>query len=94
MIVGLATAVASHRTESTIDRTPKIAGQYQWILWLMLADGLALGYELAVGWPFENAVAYIEWVAIILFTWCWVAETVRQELLIKIDAEDTRRASR
>lgn len=86
MIVGLATAVASHRSEPGINSTPKIASQYRAILWSMVAVGVALGYELAFGWPFENAVAYIEWAAIILFTWYWVAETVRQEHLIKIDA--------
>lgn len=87
MIVGLATAIASHGWDrATKQSNPGIARQYQVIVYLMGVVGLALLYELVRGWPLENAVAYIEWAAIILFTWYWVAETARQERLIKTEA--------
>lgn len=83
MIVGLATAIASHGWDPDAkESTPKIAAQYQVIVWFMGVVGLALILDLVFGLPFENAVAYIEWAAIILFIWYWVAETVRQESLI------------
>ncbi|TPV47828.1 hypothetical protein FJ661_20130 [Pseudarthrobacter phenanthrenivorans] len=87
MIVGLATAIASHGWDPDAkESTPKIAGQYRVIFWIMVVVGLALIYHLFFKLPFENAVAYIEWAAIFLFTWYWVAETVRQESLIKTGA--------
>lgn len=86
MIAGLAIAVASHGWDAAARRTtPKIAGQYRLIFWLMVAVGVVLGYHLFRPLPLENAVAYIEWAAILLFTWYWVAETVRQELAIRTD---------
>lgn len=88
MIVGLATAIASHGWDPDAKKsTPKIVGQYRVIVGLMVVVGLALIWHLAGGLRFENAVAYIEWAAIILFTWYWVAETVRQESLIKTGAK-------
>ncbi|MEV7633306.1 hypothetical protein AB0N64_12965 [Microbacterium sp. NPDC089318] len=87
MIIGLATAIASHGWDpATKQSTPAIAHQYRVIVYLMGMVGLALFYELVWGLPFENAVAYIEWAAIILFTWYWVAETIRQERLIETEA--------
>lgn len=88
MIVGLSIAIASHGWDSEArSSTPKIAGQYRLIVVLMGVVGLALVWHLAGGLRFENAVAYIEWAAIGLFTWYWVAETVRQESLIQTGAD-------
>ena len=88
MIAGLATAVASHGWDPKAkETTPKIVGQYRVIAVLMGLVGVVLAYHLAFGLPLENAVAYIEWAAIILFIWYWVAETVRQERLIKTGVE-------
>jgi hypothetical protein len=90
MIVGLATAIATHAW-GPLAGTRGFKWQYRVLVGMMGAVGLALCWELAkligwkflTGWPSENAVAYIEWVAIFLFTYYWVAETVRQEILIR-----------
>lgn len=87
MIVGLVIAIASHGWDPDARKsTPKIAFQYRVIVWCMVVVGLALIWHIVFGLPFENAVAYIEWAAIFLFTWYWVAETRRQERLIRTGA--------